>query len=85
MKDVVKKMASLPLMQETEIATIVGVLLKNETPTQEQISKAWKQFQVLGESIGVVLQDLSDAKKIALIKKSVSLRLEQATRASYQK
>lgn len=85
MKDVVKKMASLPLMQETEIATLVGVLLKHETPTQEQISKAWKQFQILGESIGVVLQDLSDAKKIALIKKSVSLRLEQATRASYQK
>lgn len=85
MKDVVKKMASLPLMQEAEIATLVGVLLKNETPTQEQISKAWKQFQVLGKSIGVVLQDLSDAKKIALIKKSVSLRLEQTTRASYQK
>lgn len=85
MKDVVKKMASLPLMQEAEIATLVGVLLKNETPTQEQISKAWKQFQVLGKSIGVVLQDLSDTQKIALIKKSVSLRLEQTTRASYQK
>lgn len=80
-KDIIKKMARLPLSKETEIAAVIRASLKDLPLETAEIEAAWKKFQAIGKEIGVEMPErLSDYRKIAYIKLSVAKRLQNATR-----